>query len=765
MVEEPSAETDHVEATTSRRGAMQLFVGSVGRLLASGVGAIVIAALIGPSHKGTLATLAAVSWMVSVFLGVGMDGAVRYYLATHEWSVQQTNTVILGATALTAVLAFAGYEAFALLSPKNILADLTTAQLTIATVMNLLGRLTGPALVAIRRFGFYAKLAVVAALVNPLMFLLLRLVGVSPLQSALWGFLAGEITLTLPATYRLLAIGEWRFERPTNMRGAAWYSLRSFGTNLFSMANLRLDVVLLRSISTSAATGAYSLAAQFSEVVWLVPSSVGVASFPEIAEKGHTDGVWTARNSRLVTALSSFAAVAAGAAASALIVFFMPAYRSGLPALWLLMPGTIAVSVSQILLHDLNARGLPEANTLGAAAALVVTVIGGLLLIPPLGLIGAAVVSSVAYSVNTAVLIVYFVRTTSCPVRLLMPGFEDLRRAFRLASRVVQEFTQRSRREAQTHTSSATTSACKQETASARRRRFVLLRWSGIPTLVRELIQRRRVTIINYHEVGPRLLDRHLAILGKHYSFISLERYMNAVRDGAGKSLPPKSLVITIDDGHRSVVELADVFRKHGVRPTVFLCSGLIDTSRRFWWSAVPDHAEVQRLKSLGHDERLEALASRGFTETLDYSQRASINSDEIGSTKDVFDFQAHSVFHPILTTCSDECCEREIQQSKADLERDHALDIWAFAYPDGAYGEREVDFVQRAGYRCALTCDAGFNDVGSDLFRLKRVGMGAWEGGYAETEQPHFVIDENEVIVRASGVPALLAQMVSGDR
>lgn len=759
-MDQVSADIDTPGATASRRGATELFVGAVGRLFVSGIGTIIIAAFIGPSHKGTLATLAAVSWMVSVVLGVGMDGTIRYYLATRNWSVSQASSIILGSTLIATVLAFAGYEAFKLLSPKDILAGLTTAQLTIATSMNLLGRLTGPALAALRRFNFYAKLAFAAAFVNPAAFLILRATGLDPLQSALWGFLGAEAALALPGAFYLLKIGRWRFSRPNDARGAIWYGLRSLGTNLFSMANLRLDVVLLRSLSTSAATGAYSLAAQLSEVVWLVPSSVGVASFPEIAESGHNDGRWTARNSRLVTALSALAALGAGVAASALILFLMPAYRSGLSALWLLLPGTIAVSMSQILLHDLNARRLPEANTLGAAGALVVTVVGGLLLIPRMGLNGAAIVSTVAYSVNTLILSRYFVRTTSCPVRLLVPGPKDLLESLTLSVRVARELIG-SRRTADAE-GSKSRAGRRRLRASARRMQFALLRWSGIAALVRETVQRRRVTIINYHAVSPQVFENHLSILNKRYNIITLEQYTAAVRAGDLRSLPPKSLIITIDDGHKSVVDLSGACRRYNVQPTVFVCSGLVDTARRFWWTTPADYGEVARLKDLEHTERLRSLSACGYTETKEYPEPSSIDRAGLEQTREVFDFQAHSVFHPILTRCSAERSENEVHQSKTDLEREYDLDIWAFAYPDGAYGDRETGYVSDAGYTCALTCDAGYNDASTDLYRLKRVGMGMWEGAHEGSASVHSIVDTNEVVARASGVPALLARMMS---
>ena len=52
--------------------------------------------------------------------------------------------------------------------------------------------------------------------------------------------------------------------------------------------------------------------------------------------------------------------------------------------------------------------GRPEFNTYTALAALVITVVGDLALIPPYGLVGAAIASSLAYSVKAAVLTALF---------------------------------------------------------------------------------------------------------------------------------------------------------------------------------------------------------------------------------------------------------------------------------------------------------------------------------------------------------------------
>src|SRR5439155_17121789 len=107
-------------------------------------------------------------------------------------------------------------------------------------------------------------------------------------------------------------------------------------------------------------------------------------------------------------------------------------------------------------------------------------------------------------------------------------------------------------------------------------------------------------------------------------------------------------------------------------------------------------------------------------------------------------DFQSHTVFHPILPACSTERARWEVVESKEALEREHGLKIYALAYPNGDYSDREIGLLQSAGYTCGLTSDAGFNDSETDPFRLRRVVLPDDAG-------------VNEVIVRASGLWTLL--------
>ena len=274
-----------------------------------------------------------------------------------------------------------------------------------------------------------------------------------------------------------------------------------------------------------------------------------------------------------------------------------------------------------------------------------------------------------------------------------------------------------------------------------------MLRVTLIHVLIREFFQRRRVTILLYHAVQPDVLDQHLTVLKRTYTFITLDDYLNARE--FDQKLPPKSLVLTLDDGHASNRALLPVLREHGVFATIFLCTGIVGTQRRFWFKHPGAHPEVPSLKLSPNEERLKDLQQLGFDEYKEFEDRQALSWEEVNEMRDWVDFQPHSMFHPILPRCTDKRVQEEIAGSKRDLEdKGFAADI--FAYPNGDYTRREVRIAQESGYRCALSIDSGFNSDTTDLFRLKRIGIP--DGAR-----------NSELIVRASGVWSFLRVLVKG--
>ena len=84
-------------------------------------------------------------------------------------------------------------------------------------------------------------------------------------------------------------------------------------------------------------------------------------------------------------------------------------------------------------------------------------------------------------------------------------------------------------------------------------------------------------------------------------------------------------------------------------------------------------------------------------------------------------------------------------------LDRRFGFHVYAFAYPNGEYTEREAQFARQAGYRCALAVGGRTNGGSADLYALRRI-----------TVDDHDGIDE--LVVKASGVWPWL-ERVSGRR
>jgi peptidoglycan/xylan/chitin deacetylase (PgdA/CDA1 family) len=240
---------------------------------------------------------------------------------------------------------------------------------------------------------------------------------------------------------------------------------------------------------------------------------------------------------------------------------------------------------------------------------------------------------------------------------------------------------------------------------------------TGIARATRAMLWRDRVAILLYHDPDPVTLDQHLTYLRTICDLVSLDQLD---MPGAGR---PRA-AITFDDGHAGNAQLLPVFIKHKVRPTIFLCSGIVGRPRRHWWlHPGARQAGIERLKRQTNVQRLAELEAYGYHQDRD-DRASGLNTEQLVAMRPFVDFQSHTRFHPILTRCEDRECEDEIVTSKHEIEALIGTPCGHFAYPNGNYGAREINILKAAGYRTARTCDVGWNDPGSDPFRLRAIAI-----------------------------------------
>lgn len=274
---------------------------------------------------------------------------------------------------------------------------------------------------------------------------------------------------------------------------------------------------------------------------------------------------------------------------------------------------------------------------------------------------------------------------------------------------------------------------------------YKALRWSGVAWLWREVAQRRKVTFLLFHDMVVTDAERNFAYLKRHYNIISLNDYLDAVRNE--KRLPPKAVVITFDDGHVSNYALLPVIKRMQIPVTIFLCSSIVGTQRHFWFRHSEEmKPKVEALKKLSNGQRLDALRQYGFEQEQEYGDMQALSKEQIDEMKPWVNFQSHTCFHPILPKCDSTTAEREIKGSKRQLAESLGLTVNALSYPNGDYSERDIRLAQATGYDCGVTVDSGYNDINTDLFRLKRFSVNDAK-------------NTTELMVKASGCYALLKQ------
>jgi peptidoglycan/xylan/chitin deacetylase (PgdA/CDA1 family) len=271
---------------------------------------------------------------------------------------------------------------------------------------------------------------------------------------------------------------------------------------------------------------------------------------------------------------------------------------------------------------------------------------------------------------------------------------------------------------------------------------FKMIRYSVLPFLFREIIQRSRVTILMFHDIGPEAAEQALAYLTKKYNVIGLEDFI------ARKPLPPKALILTFDDGHVGNYALLPVFKKYKLPVTIFLCSGIAGTKRHYWFRFRHPEISTGELKKLPSGERLAALGAVGFFQEKEFEEPQTLSKAQIEEMKNAVNFQAHTMFHPCLPKCTDEEARDEIFQCKEVLEKDFGLRVNAFAYPNGDYCDRDAALLKEAGYDCGVTVDFGFNTLTTDPFRLKRLSV-------------NDTSNLDELIVKSSGVWAFFKMKI----
>ena len=188
------------------------------------------------------------------------------------------------------------------------------------------------------------------------------------------------------------------------------FGSKGYIANVMTFLSFRLDLFMVKGFLDFDQLAFYSLAVTIAELVWHIPNSISLVLFTRVSsrEVGDTDQE-TAKACRHTLFLSLwpilFLLTTSG--------FFIPlvytsVYAPTVKPLLLLLPGVLMLSLGKVLASNLNGRGRPIIPTYAAGASLVANVSLNLFLIPRWGIVGAALASTISYTVAVAIVLVAF---------------------------------------------------------------------------------------------------------------------------------------------------------------------------------------------------------------------------------------------------------------------------------------------------------------------------------------------------------------------
>jgi O-antigen/teichoic acid export membrane protein len=184
--------------------------------------------------------------------------------------------------------------------------------------------------------------------------------------------------------------------------------LAQLGAITPSALNSFLDQLVLSQLVAPASLGRYAIAVSVTTVPMPLVSAIGNVAFPRLAaRRGSVASI------RLALAA---VAVAAGIASAVLLplaagaywlipAVFGPAYRGAVPLLWILTPGGVFLACGQVVGDLLRGLGRPGQVAVAQGVTAVCAVILLIALLPVVGVMAAAVASTIAYGMALALMI------------------------------------------------------------------------------------------------------------------------------------------------------------------------------------------------------------------------------------------------------------------------------------------------------------------------------------------------------------------------
>jgi O-antigen/teichoic acid export membrane protein len=366
----------------------------------------ITARTLGPAGNGILATAMLLPQALFAFLNLGMGASHVYHLSSGIGNPRQMRAAnwilaILLWMAVALVLAVASEHQIAVYLPGIHKGLALYASLLFPLL--LLAGWSSSMIRGQRDYHAYNR----TLLVHPFIFFatvaVLGMTGRVNVIAVVTCHLIGQLSLWLMSESRLRKIGPGATGQ-YRLRDAISFGLRAHVSNVITFLNYRLALYLVSFMLGATETGMYALAVQLAEMLWLFSGAASSIVYPESAANSKSPEALEAMVTKvatLVVQVTLAGALVAGAISTfAIPLAFGKDFRGSVAPFIILLPGIVTWSYMSIISNALAGMGFQKINIQGAILCLAISAVCGVLAIPLMGTSGAALASTVAFSIT-----------------------------------------------------------------------------------------------------------------------------------------------------------------------------------------------------------------------------------------------------------------------------------------------------------------------------------------------------------------------------
>lgn len=356
---------------------------------------VLVARVLGPDGRGSLAAVAGFASILVAAGGLGLPAANPYFLLNRPGSEQSivSNSLWIGGVG---GLGLAGCGLLLYWLDPGILPGLGPGEVLVALIAvpaTLCALFLQSVLLGQFRTKLYNGLAAVVAALPPLSlavtYLVLELDVLSTLIITTGSQYVGLIAYAAATSGR-----PSRFDAPL-ARDMVRYAFRVYAASTLGFLVIRSDVLLVNGYLGATATGLYTTAVSIVDLLYLLPMAIGTSLFPRVADTQESE--LTLRVVRALAPILFLLCLASVVlAAPAIVLLYGPEFAAAVNLYYWLVPGAFALGMSTVLSNHFAGKGFPAILVVAWMLGLSLNVALNIALLER-GAYIAALTSSVAY--------------------------------------------------------------------------------------------------------------------------------------------------------------------------------------------------------------------------------------------------------------------------------------------------------------------------------------------------------------------------------